>query len=123
MSSVQSAFAQVGPREKYLVATGAATNVVVNAGEVVTSSISQTDFEAVTTAGTAITSGQLFLDLGKTVVVHGDNTLLAVEKYQKVQLVKGADTEGNNVDTAPAGDLYVRVWTSAGSAPLLARLG
>ena len=120
MSSVQSAFAQVGPREKYLVATGAAIGVVVDAGEVVTSSMSVTAFGNVTTSSPA-TSGDLFLDLGKTLVIHDDNTFLAVEKYQKVALVNGPDTEGNDADVAA--DRYVRVWNATGDAPLLARVG
>jgi len=120
MSSVQSAFAQVGPREKYLVATGAAIGVTVDAGEVVTSSMSKTDFDAVTTASNAA-SGDLFLDLGKTLVIHDADSLLAVAKYQKVQLVNGADTEGNDADVTTV--RYIRVWNSAGDSPLLARVG
>jgi hypothetical protein len=123
MSSVQSAFAQVGPREKYLVATGAAVGVTVDAGEVVTSSMSSTAFGDVTSSANA-TSGQLFLDLGKTVTVYDGTTLLAVEKYQKVALVNGPDTEGNDADAAVTnGDRYLRVWNSAGANPLLARTG
>jgi hypothetical protein len=122
MSSVQSAFAQVGPREKYLVATGAASAVTVDNGKVVTSSMTLTDFnDATTTASPAVASGDLFFDLGKTVTLYDPDTLLSVAKYQKVALVNGAGTQGNNADVTT--DLYVRVWDDAGTAPALARLG
>ena len=122
MSSVQSAFAQVGPREKYLVATGAVSAVTVKDGEVVTSSMSEADFTAATTtAAPAVVSGNLLFDLGKTVTVYDPDTLLSVAKYQKVALVNGAGTQGNDADVAA--DLYVRVWNDAGDAPALARVG
>ena len=121
MSSVQSAFAQVGPREKYLVATaGTASAVTVDDGKVVESSMSVADFAAATTTS-AVASGDLFFDLGKTVTVYDPDTLLSVEKYQKVALVNGAGTQGNDADVTT--DRYVRVWNDAGTAPALARLG
>lgn len=118
MSSVQSAFAQVGPREKYfvgtaVVATGTALVPTGNAAAGgVDTSVSDADFVAplVTAGATAV--GALYRDLGRTVTVYGDASLLAVEKYQKVALVNGPDTEGNDADAAAAGDLYVRVWAA-----------
>ena len=125
MSSVQSAFSQVAPREKFLVATGAAVNRVVVSGETVTSSMSSTAWSGAngaTAAGAAITAGDLFRDMGKTVTVYDPDTLLAVEKYQKVFLVAGPGSEGVPTGTLPA-DRYVRVWDAAGSDPELARVG
>lgn len=125
MSSVQSAYAQIGPREKYLAVTAGASNRVftLNNGEVVTSSMNATDFDAATTGATT-TTGNIYRDLGKTVVVHDDDSLLAVAKYQKVQLVHGGtagDTEG--VGNYNAADAYLLVWQATGAAVGVARLG
>ena len=119
MSSVQSAYAQIGPREKYLVVTlgSSAVLVTVDDGDVVTSSMGFEAFDDATTAaaGTAaVATGQLYRDLGKTVVVHDDTTLLAVAKYQKVQLVNGPDSEG--VGNFELADAYLLVWRAGAVA-------
>ena len=132
MSSVQSAYSQVGPREKYLTVTGSgAALLVVNSGEVVTSSMNATDFDAATTPAASATpaqpapaAGQIYRDMGKTVVVHDNDTLLAVAKYQKVQRVLGGshgDSEG--VGNFEAADAYLLVWQATGAAVNVARLG
>jgi len=117
MSSVQSAYAQIGSREKYLVVTGASSAILLvdNGSGVVTSSMGVDAFDAATSTGTspAVATGQLYRDLGKTVVVHDDDSLLAVQKYQKVQLVNGPDSEG--VGNFEADDTYLLVWR-AGAA-------
>ena len=124
MSSVQSAYAQVGPREKYLtVTTGGSSRVfTVKSSYTVTSSMNATDFDDATDPNASVT-GVLYRDMGKTVVVHDDDTLLAVAKYQKVQVVHGGidgDTEGVG---AFAPDAYLLVWQATGAAVGAARLG
>jgi hypothetical protein len=126
MSSVQSAYAQIGPREKYLAVTGTGVLVTVDSNKSVTSSMNATDFADATSTGTtpAVSTGQLYRDMGKTVVVHDDDSLLAVAKYQKVQLVHGGnngDTEG--VGNYEAADAYLLVWRATGAAVGVARVG
>lgn len=126
MSSVQSAYSQVGPREKFLATTQTSTArlLTVKAGEAVTSSMNETDFDAATDSALLTTAGLLYRDMGKTVVVHHADTLLAVAKYQKVQRVLGGpngDTEG--VGNFEAADSYLLVWQATGAAVGVARLG
>jgi len=123
MSSVQSAYAQIGPREKYLAVTSATNAVLLvdNGTGVITSSMGEDAFDTATSGPTAVTppqpalaAGQLYRDLGKTVVVHDDTTLLAIAKYQKVQIVNGPDSEGvGNFEYAGA---YLLVWRAGAVA-------
>ena len=129
MSSVQSAFSQVGARQRFLVAfADDGVTALVPAGNAaaggVNTSVNATDFAAVNTAGTTTTVGVVYRDLGRTVTVHDDNSLLAVEVYQKVAVVAGAGTEGNDVAAIAAGDLYVLVWAADAATKVgVARLG
>jgi hypothetical protein len=120
MSSVQASFAQNGARGRFFVGLNAnGVTVVVPTGNAaaggVNTSVNFTDFAAalVGTAG-ATAAGRLYRDLGRTVTVHDDNSLLAVQIYQKVAVVDGPDTEGNNADAVAddGGDLYVLVWSA-----------
>lgn len=117
MSSVQSAFSQVAPRGKFLVATKVAAAVTgatlgalmtLNSGAVVTSSMSTADFVAATSPGPAAAVGDLYRDIGKTVTVYDADRLLAVAKYQKVQIVSGEASEG--VPNPLLADTYALVW-------------
>jgi hypothetical protein len=113
MSSVQSAFAQVGPREKYFISTLAAgVTALIPAGSSIESTVGLEAFELVRQAGTVAATGVLYFDLGRSVTVYDDATRLAVLKYQKVAVVNGPNTEGNDADAAAAGDLYVLVWAA-----------
>jgi len=112
MSSVQSAFAQVGPREKYLVVTILAASlatgqaVTVKPTFTVSSSMTATEWAAATTGATPVAAA-LYRDVGKTVTVYNPTTNLAVEKFVAAQLVSGAATEG--ISAAP---IYLRVWAA-----------
>ena len=108
MSSVQSSFAQVGPRGKYLLATATATAVTVDAGLVVESVMTAADFATATTVDATVTVGKLYTDMGKTVNVVGTNGLV-VQKYVKARVVNGADSEGND----GSGDcVYILSWSA-----------
>ena len=115
MSSVQSAFAQVGPREKYLVQVGTPASgqaVTVNANQTVSSSMTAAEFgPGAGTATTAATlaAGALYRDMGKTINVYNPVTNLAVERYVGTQLVAGAATEGFS---SSAVLVYIRVWAA-----------
>jgi hypothetical protein len=118
MSSVQASFAQNGARGRFLVGISAdGVTVVVPTGNAaaggVNTSVNATDFDAaiIGTAGATV-AGRLYRDLGRTVTVHDDTSLLAVQIYQKVAVVNGPATEGNDADAAAAGDLYVLVWSA-----------
>jgi hypothetical protein len=112
MSSVQSAFAQVGPREKYLVVTVAAAVGAGTTAAYTTTPLDSTatvaEFAAART-GSALTVGQLYRDLGKTLNVYNPTTNVQVEKYVLAQLVSGSGSEG--VATTPVG-VYLRVWAA-----------
>lgn len=72
----------------------------------------------IVTQGAAFTAGNLFRDMGKTVVILASNGL-ALQRYRLVQPVNGALTEGVNAGTA-----YALVWDADGAiAGNLARLG
>ena len=119
MSSVQSSFAQVGPRGKYLLATGSATAVTVDTGFVVESVMTETDFEDATSSDTSVTTGKLYVDMGKTVNVVGTNGLV-VEKYVKARIVDGADSEGNNGSGVC---VFILVWAADATEIHVVRTG
>jgi hypothetical protein len=59
-------------------------------------------------------SGVLLRDMGKTIVVLGENQL-EVAKYTQVQSVNGSETEGVPVEynSISLGKRFVRVWHAA----------
>jgi hypothetical protein len=65
----------------------------------------------------AIAVGDLFRDMGKTVVVV-NAAGLAVARYRLVQRVGNADAEGVQEVT-----MYVKVWDAAGTGVAVARSG
>ena len=113
MSSVQSAFAQIGPREKYLIVTAAATAAGPSTTGAYTStplgsSVTVTEFADANTAS-ALVVGQLYRDLGKTLNVYDPTTNVQVEKLVLAQLMSGATTEGVSDASVIK---YVRVWAA-----------
>ena len=97
MSSVQSSFAQVGPRGKYLLVTDTiAVTEAFTVDTVVESVMTETAFETATSKVANDTTGNLYVDMGKTVNVVSDTNGLVVEKYVKARVVNGADSEGND---------------------------
>ena len=123
MSSVQSAFAQVGPREKFLSVVRAPASgeaVTVKPTFTVSASMTATAFDAATTAATPAVAGSLYRDMGKTVNVYDPVTNLAVRRYVGAQLVAGAVSEG--VAASPV-LVYLLVWEANGDPANFARTG
>ena len=120
MTSVLSEFAQIGPRDKYLLAVAATASSVytVDSGFTITSSMTDTDWAAATTAAAAPTVGQLYRDLGKTTTTYSPTTGLSTERFVLAQLVSGASTEGSSGVFR-----YLRVWSAAGTGVAFARTG
>ena len=111
MSSIQSAFAQVGAREKFLVQVGSAVSgqaVTLKPGKSVEASMTATAFAAAVDAATPAAGG-LYRDMGKTITVYNPATNLVVERYVGAQLVSGSGSEG--VATSPV-LVYLRVWAA-----------
>jgi hypothetical protein len=120
MTSVLSEFAQIGPREKYLLAVAATANSVYTpvSGSTITSSMTDTAWAAVRTAAPTPTVGQLYRDLGKTTTTYSPTTGLSTERFVLAQLVSGASTEGSSGVIR-----YIRVWSAAGTGVAFARTG
>ena len=121
MSSVQTAFSQIGPREKYFITTvaGAVKAPAVNvapgnsAAGGLDTLVSQTDFTAGSTANTTtLVAGLLLKDLGRSITVYDDTTLLKVAVYRKVAVVSGGPTSEGDATFDPAADIYALVWTT-----------
>ena len=98
MSSIQSAFAQIPRRAKYLLTNrGYNDNPYLLAlSEEPDNLMSETDFYNLYNSGDDeyIDVGQLLRDMGKEVVVVGDTNQEVLYRFRKVQIVNGADTEG-----------------------------
>jgi hypothetical protein len=115
MSSVGSSFAQVAPRDKYLLTIGtpeAGTGRTVSSGFTVTASMSDADFAAATASATPA-AGLLYRDLGKTVTTYSPTTGLSTQKFVLAVRVLGANTEGANLSLTP---VYLRVWAADATA-------
>ena len=120
MTSVLSEFSQIGARDKYLlaVATTASSVYTIKSGFTLTSSMTDTEFDAATTAAAAPTVGQLYRDMGKTTTTYSPTTGLSTERFVLAQLVSGASTEGSSGVFR-----YIRVWAASGSGVAFARTG
>ena len=122
MTSVLSEFAQIGPRDKYLLcvgtpASGQARTIV--AGGTITSSMTDADWiNAANTAAATPGAASLWRDLGKTVTTYSPTTGLSTERFVLAQLVSGASTEGSSGVIR-----YLRVWSAAGTGVVFARTG
>ena len=121
MTSVLSSFAQIGPRDKYLLAVAATATTVytINSGYTLTSSMTDAEFNDATTAAATPTVGQLYRDLGKVTTTYDPDTGLSTEKFVLAQLVSGTDTEGSSGIFR-----YIRVWAAnASNKVAFARVG
>ena len=115
MSSVQTSFAQIGPREKYFIVTGAAVvGFEIPPGNSAAggfdSLVSSTEFG--TPTGSSLAAGTLLKDLGRSITVYDDTTLLKVATYQKVARVSGGPTSEGDATFGTGTDTYVLVWTT-----------
>jgi hypothetical protein len=126
MSSVLTSFAQIEPTLKYLITLAPGnTNVYrVNAGSVVTATMSGSTFTAATTLDTGyLAVGTELRDLGKFVMTYNtqkQHTAL----YRLVQPQLGYETEGVPGNYATE-RFYVAVWAADNSTlPVtVARMG
>lgn len=111
MSSIHRAASQIESRVAFFIALGSGQlYTIANAAAVMPAA-------TLPVQGASISAGNLYRDMGKTVVIL-DASGLAAKRYRLVQRVNGADTEG--VDAAAE---YALVWAADGTAPVLARLG
>ena len=127
MSSVQTAFAQIGPREKYFIVTsGAASAVDVPPGNSAAggldSLVSATEFTAGSTPNATLATGTLLKDLGRSITVYDDTTLLKVAVYRKVAVVSGGPTSEGDA-TFGGDDIYALVWSTYPADIVIARVG
>ena len=129
MSSVQTAFAQIGPREKYFIVTAdtSANAVAVTPGNSAAGGldtlVSQSDFDAGSTDNNSLVQGSLLKDLGRSITVYDDTTLLKVAVYRKVAVVSGGPTSEGDA-TFGGDDIYVLVWSADSATTVgVARVG
>jgi len=115
MSSVRSAFAQVNPREKFLLCVSHTQNVVHN-GSVGKLSALMTDADFNTATGAALTGaaipalGDLYLDLGVTVTTYDPATNMHIAKYVLAEKMDNAASEGRSGVFR-----YILVWAADAS--------
>ena len=136
MSSTLRTVAQIPPRIKYLVAvaTGAdgSDNILddscvaftCDSGAFLESSVIPHTSPAIAAAaatGVGYSTGDMFKDLGRQLVIYDASTKLHRVIYRQVQRVDGADTEGVPGDYDEP--LFVRVWAASGAGVRVARTG
>jgi hypothetical protein len=114
MTSVCSSYSQIGSKIKYLLTTSDTTNFYCPKDPFmkIPSIMTEAEFvNAFDEPNPPYASGELLRDMGKTIVVLGENQL-EVAKYTQVQSVDGFKTEGvpDDYNNLTFGKRFVRVW-------------
>jgi hypothetical protein len=112
MSSVQSAFAQIPAREKFLLCVNGATATLRNPGATKPESLVTTTAFAAATTGLEDqpTNGDLYADLGFSVMTYDATTNMHVARYVLAEKVANASAEGRSGVFQ-----YICVWSADAS--------
>lgn len=140
MSSLLRLYSQIPVREKFLLVAGtpvtsgvpsAVSGFTLTAGEHINLSSISTNADIAVASGYTIyqglVAGDLYKDMGRQITIFDPATHNHLAVFRQVQAVKGADTEGVDVEgTVPESyyaNIYLKVWSADGAGVVVVRTG